>query len=278
MRPLPFLLAALLPALLGGAPAPALELVRPILSQMEGGAPEPPGFEYIPGQTLFFACRIANYAKSADAKIHLAYSVQPFDAKGVPLTELYKNDLADEVAAQDKEWLPKISTEIALPPLIGSGSYRVVVKVEDLVGKATAELSVPFAVRARAVEPSDTLVVRNFHFFRGEEDAQALEEAAYRSGDGLWARFDLIGFRYGPNNRIDVSYVASILGAGGKVLWSQPEPAVEQSESFYPKRYVAGAMGLSLQGTKPGSYTLQIQVKDAIGNQTCAAQQVFTVE
>jgi hypothetical protein len=75
-----------------------------------------------------------------------------------------------------------------------------------------------------------------------------------------------------------VSYVTSILGAGGKVLWTQPEPAVEQSESFYPKRYVAGAMGLSLQGTKHGSYTLQIQVKDAIGNQTCEAQQVFTVE
>ena len=41
---------------------------------------------------------------------------------------------------------------------------------------------------------------------------------------------------------------------------------------------MAGSLGLSLQGTKPGSYTLQIQVKDAIGNQTCEARQVFTVE
>jgi hypothetical protein len=272
----PILLAALLPALMGGAPA--LEVVQPILSQMDGGAPDPAGFEYVSGQTLFFTCRVANYGKTPDSKIHLAYSVQAFDAKGIPLTEIYKNELTDEVTPQDREWLPKIATEILVPPLIASGPYKIVVKVEDVVAKTSAEQNVPFKIRAREVAPSDTLVVRNFRFYRDEEGTQALEAAAYRSGDGLWARFDMTGFRYGPNNRIDVSYTTSILGAGGKVLWSQPEPALEQSESFYPKRYVAATMGLSLQGTKRGEYTLQIQVKDAIGNQTCEARQVFTVE
>jgi hypothetical protein len=275
------LLAALLPALLPAlaAGAPALEIVRPILSQMEGGAPDPEGFEYVSGQTIFFTCRVGNFAKTAsDSKVHLAYSVQAFDAKGIPLTEIYKNELSDEVTPQDKEWLPKISTEILVPPLIASGTYKIVVKVEDMVAKTSASLDVPFRIRARDVAPSDTLVVRNFRFYRDEEGTQALETPAYRSGDGLWARFDIIGFHYGPNNRIDVSYTTSILGAGGKVLWSQPEPALEQSESFYPKRYVAATMGLSLQGTKRGEYTLEIQVKDAIGNQTCEARQVFTVE
>ncbi len=270
------LLAALLPALVGGAPA--LEVVQPMLSQMDGGAPDPAGFEYVSGQTIFFTCRVANYAKTADSKIHLAYSVQPFDAKGVPLTEIYKNEASDEVTPQDKEWLPRIATEILVPPLIASGTYKIVVKVEDLVAKTSTGLDVPFHIRAREVAPSDTLVIRNFRFYRDEEGTQTLETAAYRSGDGLWARFDIIGFRYGPGNRIDVSYTTSILGAGGRVLWSQPEPALEQSESFYPKRYVAASMGLSLQGTKRGEYTLQIQVKDAIGNQTCEARQVFTVE
>jgi len=275
------LLAALLPALLPAlaAGAPALEIVRPILSQMEGGAPDPAGFEYVSGQTIFFTCRVGNYTKAAaDSKVHLAYSVQAFDAKGVPLTEIYKNELSDEVTPQDKEWLPKISTEILVPPLIASGTYKIVVKVEDMVAKTSAKQDVPFQIRARDVASSDTLVVRNFRFYRDEEGTRALETPAYRSGDGLWARFDIIGFRYGPNNRIDVSYTTSILGAGGKVLWSQPEPALEQSESFYPKHYVAATMGLSLQGTKRGEYTLEIQVKDAIGNQTCEARQVFTVE
>jgi len=40
------------------------------------------------------------------------------------------------------------------------------------------------------------------------------------------------------------------------VLWTQPEPAVEQSESFYPKRYVAASFGITLQGNiRPGDYT-----------------------
>ena len=48
-----------------------------------------------PGETLFFSCRIAGYAKTPEEKVHLAYSVQAFDPKGVPLTEIYKNEMID---------------------------------------------------------------------------------------------------------------------------------------------------------------------------------------
>ncbi len=259
--------------------APGLQVVNPIISQMDGGAPDPSGFQHTPGEIIFFACRIANYAKAPDAKIHLAYSVQAFDAKGVPIMEIYKNELTDEVSVQDKEWMPKIATEIALPPLAASGTYKVVVKAEDLVGKATAELSIPFVVRGRDVPPSDTLVVRNFRFFRGENDTQPADRAAYRPGDSVWAKFDITGYRYGPGNKIDVSYVTSVLSAAGKVLWTQPEPAVEQSESFYPKAYIAADFGLNLQSNiKPGEYTIAVQVKDAIGKQSYEIKQTFTVE
>ena len=56
--------------------APPLQIVRPILSDAEGGAALPASFEYRPGETLFFSCRIANYQKTPEEKIHLAYSVQ----------------------------------------------------------------------------------------------------------------------------------------------------------------------------------------------------------
>src|SRR5215472_11324875 len=148
---------------LGAAP---LQVVRPIVSDSEGGAALPTGFEYRPGETLFFSCRIANYQKTSEEKVHLAYSVQAFDPKGVPLVELFKNDINTEVAPQDKEWMPRIATEIAVPPLIAAGTYRIEVKAEDLVGNSTAELSVPFQVRGRSVGPSDRLTVENFQFFR----------------------------------------------------------------------------------------------------------------
>ena len=256
-----------------------LEVVRPIIAQSDGGIPVPAGYQHVAGETLFFSCRIAGYAKTTEEKVHVTYSLQAFDPKGAPLTEIYKNEMITDVAPQDKEWMPKIATEIQIPPLVGAGTYKVLVKVEDLVNNTKAELGVPFDVRSKVVEPSDTLVVRNFQFFRAEEDPQALQKAVYRGGNVLWARFDIIGFKYGDKNRIDVSYIASVLGSGGKVLWTQPEPAAEQSDSFYPKRYVAASMSITLAtNTTPADYTIAVTVTDAVGKQTYETKQAFTVE
>ncbi len=271
-----FLLLALLPAAL--AAPPALEIVKPVISQMEGGAPDPASFDHVPGEILFFSCRIANYAKSPEEKIHIAYSVQAFDPKGVALTEIYKNEFTDEVGPQDKDWTPKIATEVGIPPLVASGTYKIVVQAEDLIAKTKAELSVPFQVRGRDVAPSDTLVTRNFQFFPREEATEPLIKPVFRAGGALWARFDIIGFKYGEKNKIDVSYQISILSASGKVLWTQPEPAVEQSISFYPKRYISANFNIGLETVKPAQYTILVTVKDAIGQQSFESKHNFMVE
>jgi hypothetical protein len=268
---------ALLPTLL--AAAPAIEVVRPVIAQSDGGVPVPSTFEHVPGELLFFSCRIGGYSKTTEEKVHVAYSVQAFDPKGVPLTELYKNEILTDVSPQDKEWMPKIVTEVQIPPLVASGTYKLLVKAEDVVAKTTTELAIPFAVRGRDVPASDTLIVRNFEFLRGEEDTHPLEKAAYKPGDAVWMKFDMTGFKYGEKNKTDVSYSTSFLSPSGKVLWTQPEPAVEQSESFYPKRYISAQMALNLlPKTSPGEYTIVLTVKDAIGNQTVESKQTFTVE
>jgi hypothetical protein len=273
----PILALALLPAFL--CAAPALEIVRPIVSQMDGGTPDPPGFDHVPGEILYFSCRIAGFSKSSESQIHLAFSVQPFDPNGVPLGELYKNEISDEVRPQDKEWMPKIATEIAIPPLIASGAYKIVVKVEDLIAKTSTEIAAPFLVRGHEVPASETLIVRNFRFLRGEDDAQALEKAAYKPGDGVWAKFEITGYKFGDKNKVEVNYVTSVIAPSGKVLWTQPEPAAEQSASFYPKRYVPASMGINLTPTiRPGEYTIAVVVKDTIGGQTYEAKYTFTVE
>jgi len=273
MRPL-LLLALSLPV----AAAP-LEIVRPVISDSDGGAVLPPSFEHLPGETLFFSCRVGGYQKTPDEKIHLAYTIEAADPKGVPLMEPFHQEIVDEVTPQDKNWMPKIQTEVMVPPLAGSGTYKITVTVEDLVAKAKTESSTPFLVRGRDVAPSDTLTVRNFQFFRSEDDTQPVEKAAYRPGDGVWTRFDITGFQYGPKNKIDVSYLTSVITDSGKVLWTQPQPAVEQTESFYPKRYVSASMGITLQKNIPtGTYTIAVEVKDAVGNQTYETKQTFTVE
>jgi hypothetical protein len=255
-----------------------LDIVRPIIAQSDGGAPVPPGFEHVAGETLFFSCRVAGWAKTPEEKVHVAFSVQAFDPQGLPLTEIYKNELVTDVSPQDKEWMPKIATEVQVPPLVAAGTYKLVIKAEDLIARTDAELAVPFKIRGKTVEPSDTLVVRNFQFYRGEEDPQPLTKVVYHGGDAVWAKFDITGFKYGKDNHIDVSYVTSVISPSGKVLWTQDPPAVEQSESFYPKRYVAASMGINLlPNTKPGEFTIAVTIKDAVGNQTYEAKQTFTV-
>lgn len=259
--------------------AAPLGVVRAVISDSDGGAVLPASFEHIPGETLFFFCRVSGYQKTSDEKIHLAYTVQAVDPKGVAIVEPFRQEISDEVTPQDKDWMPKIQTEILVPPLAGSGKYKILVAVEDLVAKAKTDISVPFEVRGREVTPSDTLTARNFQFFRAEDDTQPVEKPVYRPGDGVWARFDITGYQFGPKNKLDVSYVTSVITDAGKVLWTQPEPAVEQSESFYPKRYVPASMGINLQkNIRPGTYTIAVQVKDAIGNQTYETKQTFTVE
>lgn len=270
------LLFAFLPAALGAAPA--LQIVRPAISQMDGGTPDPPGFEHVAGETIFFSCRVSGFARTEDQKIRLAYSVQAFDPKGVPAVEKYSSDITEELTPQDKDWLPKIEAGLALPPLAPPGEYKVVVKVEDLVAKVSTELATPFRVRGKAVEPSDTLTIRNFRFLRAENEVQPMAKAAYKAGDELWARFDITGYKYGEKNKIDVSYLVSILSAGGKVLWTQETPALDQSESFYPKPYVPAVMSLDLKTVKPAEYIMAVQVKDAVGGQTYEAKQNFSVQ
>jgi hypothetical protein len=273
MRPL-LLLVLALPSF-----SASLEIVRPILSTSDGGAALPPDFEYRSGDIIFFSCRVRNYEKTAGEKVNLAYSIEALDSKSVPLAEPVKNGITEEVSPQDKDWMPRIATEIALPPLIAAGTYQIAVVVEDLAAKSKVELQVPFRIRGQGVTPSDSLTVENLRFFRAEEESQPLEKPAYRAGDAVWTRFNITGFHYGAHNRIDVSYAVSVLDGSGKVLWSQEEPTGEQSESFYPKLWIPASLSITTQkGTRAGEYGIVIHVKDAVGNQSYETKALFEIE
>lgn len=256
-----------------------LAIVNTAIEQTEGGAALPAAFEHVPGEILFFSFQVQGYQASPDQKIRLRYKIEAFDPKGIPIVQPFQRPLEAELAPQDKEWKPKVRQEIALPPLAPSGTYKFVVQVADELAKTVATREVPFTVRGRSVPPSETLVLRNFGFYRSEDATEPLRKAAYRPGDAVWARFDITGFKHGPANRMDVAYGIAVLNAEGKQLWAQPEAAVERSESFYPKAYVPGSMSLSLQPSiRPGEYAIVVTVKDAVGGQTYEEKHSFAVE
>lgn len=262
-----------------GAAASDLRVVQPIVSDSDGGPSNADSWEYTPGQIVYFTCRIAGFGISQEHQVRLAYTVQAFDSRGAALAEPEKGAANDEVSPQDKEWKPKVDAAIVLPGQVFAGKFKIVVKVEDLVAKANATLELPFLVRGAHLEPSDKLVISNFKFLRGEDDTRAVEKAAFRPGDHVWASFDLTGYKYGPSNHVDVTYLTELLAEDGKSLWKQSEPVGEQSDSFYPKPFVSAEMGVTLdKNIKPGAYTLLVTSKDAVGNQSAEYRGTFVVE
>jgi hypothetical protein len=273
------LLSFFLSLILGAAPA--LEITQIAVSDSDGGIPLAPDDAFSPGEILFFTCHIAGFKKSEDELIHLKYSIAAFDPRDTPLVAPVSNSIDLEVTPQDaeKNWTPKLHMEVELPPLLESGEYRIVVKASDVLGETSVEKTISFHVRGHDGVASKTLAIENFHFVRGESDDQPLAQPVYRPGDTVWARFDLTGYQFGPGNRMDVSYSTTAVSATGKVLWKQPEPAEEKSESFYPKRYVPAEIGITLdRDVAPGEYSITVEVQDAIGHQTYQTSQSFRVE
>jgi hypothetical protein len=260
-----------------------LAIVRPLLSQMEDGAPVSSGFEFVPGETIHFSCQIEGYKKLEDKpeveKLLLTYQVEARDLRGVLLQQVQDGKEGGTVTAEDKNWMPKILESIVIPPLAESGEYQILVKVKDEIGQATAEARTAFTVKGRDVAPSDTLVVRNFRFLRAEEDAKALQVAAYRPGDPVWARFEMTGYKLGEANQFDIEYGLQVLRADGSVAYSEPQAATGKEQTFYPQRYQPGVLNLNLaKDQTTGEYTIVVTVRDKLGNQTYETREKFSVE
>src|ERR1700676_1368728 len=264
------LVPLLLTAVLLSHAAPAekqLAIARRMLSQTEEGAPVSSGFEFIPGETIHFSCQIEGYKKIEDKpeveKLLLTYQVEARDSRGVLVQPVQDGKEGGTVTAEDKNWMPKIRESIVIPPLAESGEYQILVKVKDDIGQATAEARTAFTVKGRDVAPNDTLVVRNFRFLRTEEDGKALQVAAYRPGDPVWARFEMTGYKLGEANQFDMELGLAVLLADGSTAYAQPQAATGKEQTFYPQRYQPGVLNLSLaKDQKPGEYTIVLTVRD----------------
>jgi hypothetical protein len=271
--------------LLGAEPhavaAPArFHVIEASLHQSEDGPPAEPGAVFVPGEVIFFSCRLDGYQASQEKKVLIHWQFSASDPAGIPIIEPASGKVEAELALEDKEWKPKVRQSILVPPLAESGVYKVRFSATDELGKATATAEAQFEVRGHAVAPSDTLVIRNFRFYRSEDDAtQPLSIAAYRPGDTVWARFDITGYKFGQGNRREVAYTVTVTAPDGHVMLAPRDPSIDQGSSFYPMKYAPCVISINLQSNiRPAEYTILIAAQDRIGNQTAEVKQTFRVE
>jgi hypothetical protein len=278
---IPWLLATL-PVL--AAPPAKLTIARMMFAQYEDGSPLAKDYQFMPGESIFLSCQLEGFTRSPadqeeNRKVFLTYRLEAKDSRGILVQAAATGKEASSVSPEDKEWKPKIRETIVIPPLADSGEYQVVLLVRDEVSGQNAEGHSTFTVKGRDVAPSDTLLVRNFRFLRGEDESKPLQVAAYRPGDALWARFDMTGYKLGDANQLDIGYGLSVLDPDGKVAYAEPNAADQKEQPFYPQRYQPGVLSLNLaKDQKVGEYTIVLTVRDNLGKQTYETREKFSVE
>ncbi len=260
----------------------ALGITAVAVSQYEDGPAVPDDFSFDPGETVFVRFQIEGYKAPPEdepGKTRLSYMLDAKDPSGVAMVEPKTGKVEVELAPQDKEWLPKVRHIAVVPSTAVSGEYKFSAAVRDGLSNAEAKRDIVFRVRGRKVEPSDKLAIRNFRFLRSEDDLKPLAVAAYSAGSPVWARFELVGYKLGEKNALDVEYGLAVFRANGEKMFEQPVAAGDQEPSFYPKRFVPGALSLNLtKDIAKAPYTIELTARDKLGKQTVSQKFEFTVE
>ena len=250
-----------------------------MVSESDDGPALDRGASFQPGEVVFFSFQVENYKAGSTGRVQLTGHIEAFDPKGTLIAARDEQVIGTSLSEEDKDWKPKLRSQLQIPSIAPPGNYRIHFDITDEQTHQTVSEYATFAVSGKGVDPSAELAIRNFGFYRTRDDETALRTPAYRAGDMLWVRFDVVGYKYGEQNSIDVSYDVAVFASSGRQLFSQEDAAVEKSQAFYPQPWVPGEFNLTLQSNmNPGVYTLVITAHDAIGNQTASLKADFKVE
>jgi hypothetical protein len=283
--PILYLLNGMVNVIAGKQAPNTLAITNAGVESEEDGPFVPAEYRFLPGDYLHFVFQVTGFkiergGEEKPKRISLRYRVQIIDENGSDLAPEEKGTVQDELAPEDKEWTPKRRAAFLLPSYISAGTYRVRVVVEDTVGAAHASADYPFLMGGHSIRPGSPFGLQNFRFLRAEEDETGLDIAAYRPGSTIWARFDIAGFKVGPENSVLVDYGITVLRPDGSVIFNQTTAAQQKLAGLsYSPQFVPGQLSFT---TTPdlarGGYTLVVALHDRIGKENAEFRNNFQVE
>ncbi len=273
------------------AGAADLAIQRLSLHDYEDGPLLALGYEYLPGETVWFTGRVTGFLRETPDKdagldhVRIAWQLRATDSGGTLVVPPQRGVVDEMLRPEDKNWVPKIAASFEVPQFAARGLYKIAVTFRDDVAKAEVSGQIEFRVRGEDAPPPGTAFgLRNFRFLASEDARVALRPAAYKQGAALFARFDIVGYKFEGNNHFAVDYGLSILGppnaeGESKPMFGQESAAQESKESFYPQRWVPCAFGLNLdKDIAPGEYTLVLTIRDKVGGETQEFREKFSVQ
>ena len=278
-------LAALFSAVARGrAVENTLAVINGGISSAEDGPFVSSEYQFVPGDYLFFTFEITGFAIRPEnggetKKISLHYEVTVRDQDGRALAAPVSDDIQADLSPEDKNWVPKRRASFLLPSFTAAGEFQVQIRAKDLFGKTETAKDFRFLLGGTRIQPSATVTIENFRFLRGENDNERLEMPAYSPGDTVYARFEIVGFRNGPENQHHVGYGVTVFDPKGRPLIQNPSAANLEEGSFYPAQFIPGNVALKIEkGNQLGEYTVLITVKDLLAGQRFELKQAFSIE
>jgi hypothetical protein len=241
-------------------------------------------FQFLPGDYLYCRFQVSGYTIDTDPKneirkLSLSYEITLRDAKGVALTPAVSGTIADELSSEDKNWTPKRRASFLLPSFVAAGVFSLHIVVKDLVAKNTTQTDLPFHIGGVHIVPSGGITIQNFQFLRNEDDKDPVEVPAYSPGDTVFARFDMVGFEFGPENKYHLAYGVVVLRPDGKPYLEQPSAAELVDGSFYPAQFLSGNVNVITAKTSArGQYLLILTARDVVAKRSYQLKRTFTLE
>ena len=257
-------------------PPAAFSVVNIEILDSEDGYPVPGDSIFFTGETVHMRYNIAGFTVSPTERVRLQYRTE-FHGPGGKRFALPEGGRIDtELAPQDEDWLPLVRVAATLPLHGESGTYKILLRITDLLSDRKATREVPVFVRGENITTSRSLIVRNLSFTRSE-GGEKLPAPAYRPGDTVWANFYITGYEIAEDNSFNVESELEILDQEDEVLYAF-EPAGERGSPFYPRRWLPASCRLDLEeGIPLGEYFVRVLVHDRLSDNTYQTKEVFVV-
>jgi len=198
------------------------------------------------------------------------------DPQGVLVEPEKAGQIQMTLGLQDDKWRPLVRWSAMIPAWAPGGDYPIQIRVRDEIGDQQAEGKATLQVRGLTVPAAGTLRAEDLEFARSL-DGPWSPQRYFALRDPVYVRFTIVGYRIASDKRVWVEQDWTVLDAEGSVVIHNDNAVEEQSQHFYPPRFLTTSFRVELEYPKPGPYLLRIALRDRIGDQTYSQEASFTL-
>ena len=209
-------------------------------------------------------------------QVRLRYDVELRDPDGVLVVPVEEGTMQPILGPQDDTWTPLANWSVGIPPWAPTGDYIIHIRARDELGEQEAAHRAILGVRGQEIPAADGLQAHGLEFAR-TPDGPWTSTRYFALQDPVYVRLQVAGYKISQDNRIWVEQDWTVVDAEGRVIIHQANAVQDQLQEFYPPRFLTTKFLVEFDDPQPGAYTLQIGLRDRIGDQTYFQEAAFNL-